>query len=239
MGIKSTVRRTIIRTLQLLGYDFDKISLEGVLERFVHRGTRINTVIDIGASNGMWTKRCVKYLPDAHYFLVEAQPPHEPALRKLREKMPNMSYIMAAAGDREGVINFDASELFGGLAGHEPFSENNIVVPVTTIDAQVKQRKLQPPFLLKLDTHGFELAIFEGAQETLRQTALLVVEVYNFRLTQDSLRFHEMCSVLEEKGFRTVDICEPLHRPDDRALWQFDLFFEPVGSSVFDSDSYK
>jgi len=236
--VKRFARRTIIRSLQGVGYDFDKISLEGALERCKGRNPNIQTVIDIGASNGMWTEKCVKFFPDAYYFLVEAQKPHEEGLRELKKSIPKMDYIVAAAGDTVGEIYFDNTDLFGGVAAHEPFAENNITVPVTTIDTQVRERGLTPPFLLKLDTHGFEIPIFEGARETLKQTELLVVETYNYTISPESLRFHEMCAYLEIQGFRCVDICDPLHRPKDRSLWQFDIFFAPVNSVAFQSDGY-
>ena len=236
--VKRMTRRAIIRSLQLLGYDFDKISLEGALERCRSRNPHIQTVIDIGASNGMWTEKCVKFYPEAYYFLIEAQKPHEKGLLQLKKKMPRMDYILAAAGDRNGEIYFDNSELFGGLASHVRLEGNYITVPVTTIDTQVQQHKLKAPFLLKLDTHGFEVPIFEGAKETLAQTELLVVETYNFTVAPGAKRFHEMCAFLEAKGFRCVDICDPLHRKRDRALWQFDLFFSPASDAVFESDEY-
>ncbi len=236
--VKRLTRRAIIRTLQGLGYDFDKISLEGALERCKSRNPDIQTVIDIGASNGMWTEKCVKYFPEAYYFLVEAQEPHEDGLRRLKKSMPRMDYILSAAGDTDGEIHFDETALFGGVASHEPFTKNDIMVPVTTIDTQVRKRDLKPPFLLKLDTHGFEIPIFEGARETLTQTELLVVETYNYNISTESLRFHEMCVFLEGQGFRCVDICDPLHRVRDRSLWQFDLFFAPVNSVAFESEEY-
>ena len=194
--------------------------------------------IDIGASNGMWTEKCVKYFPEAYYFLVEAQEPHEEGLRQLKKSMPRMDYILAAAGETDGEIYFDNTDLFGGMASSEPFAKNNITVPVTSIDTLVRQRDLKPPFLLKLDTHGFEVPIFKGARETLAQTELIVVETYNFTISPDSLRFHEMCAFLETQGFRCVDICDPLHRPRDRSLWQFDLFFAPENSVAFKSEDY-
>jgi hypothetical protein len=116
--------------------------------------------------------------------------------------------------------------------------EGYVRVPVTTIDAQVAQRQLKPPFLIKLDTHGFEVSILNGAQATLRQTNLLVIETYNFHLLPDSLRFHEMCSFMEARGFRPIDLVEPMHRERDQALWQFDLVFIRADRPEFQSSSY-
>ena len=44
------------------------------------RGLPVATVIDVGASNGMWSAVTEKVLPDADYLLVEAQPIHRDAL---------------------------------------------------------------------------------------------------------------------------------------------------------------
>jgi hypothetical protein len=42
---------------------------------------------------------------------------------------------------------------------------------------------------MKLDTHGAEIAILNGASQALEQTAALVVEVYNFELVGPSTFF--------------------------------------------------
>ena len=235
--MKQLVRRLIIRLLQTVGYDFDKISLDGALERSRGR-VKINSVIDIGASNGMWSEKCLKAFPGARYHLIEAQQLHEPRLKQFCTINPKASYVLAAAGEKVGEINFDGSLPFGGLASETPFAENNIVVPVTTVDAQVHEQQLQPPFLLKLDTHGYEIPIFAGAMETLAQTALLVVEVYTFTVAENSLKFDEIVTYLDGLGFRPVDLCDPLHRPLDNALWQFDLFFQRKESATVSTDAY-
>jgi len=36
------------------------------------------------------------------------------------------------------------------------------------------------PYLIKLDTHGVEIPILNGSAQTLKDTNVLVVEVYNF-----------------------------------------------------------
>jgi len=101
-----------------------------------------------------------------------------------------------------------------------------------SIDSLVAERGLPPPFLVKLDTHGFEAPILAGAAETLRRAELLVIEAYNFRLTPECLRFHELIAYLEQRGFRCLDICEVSRRADG-VLWQMDLFFARGDRSQF------
>ena len=112
-------------------------------------------------------------------------------------------------------------------------------MPVTTIDSAVGLRQLRPPFALKLDTHGFEVPILEGARQTLLSTNLLVIEAYNFRLNPDSLKYYELCALLSTWGFATIDFCDPLWRTRDNAFWQFDLLFVRADREEFRSASYR
>lgn len=214
------------------------LSLESVLERHGH--TPVNTIIDVGASNGCWSQRLLPCYPNANYLLIEAQrQAHGAALETFARQHAQVQYVLAAAGNRRGVIYFDASDPFGGLAGEQPFTQHNIEVEVTTVDEEVSQRSLPGPYLLKLDTHGFEVPIFEGAAETLKHTALLIVEVYNFELTRGCLRFPQLCAYLEERGFRCLDLLEIMHRPKDNVLWQMDMVFAPASNPVFASNLYR
>lgn len=211
--------------------------LNSALARSRQRIDRLANIIDVGASNGSWSLQARTHFPEAGCLLVEAQSAHEPALARLKREK-GFDYLIAAAGDQDGESYFDAGDLFGGVASHDPLPGTCIRVPMVKIDSLVKSRGLTGPFLLKLDTHGFEVPILEGASDVLAQTALLVVEVYNFRVAPDSLRFHEMCAYLEGRGFRCVDLCDPLYRKIDGAFWQMDLFFAPTNSAEFTSNRY-
>jgi FkbM family methyltransferase len=236
--------------LQLTGTG--RLSLESALARISARAIRINTVIDVGASDGRWSRAVWKHFPGAYFFLIEANRVHEKKLHSFKRKTPNADFVLAAAGDGVGEINFDASSPFGGLATHEDFAEyckaNRqggepprtafIRVPMTTVDTQVEIHALPPPYFLKLDTHGFEVSILQGAARTLQQTQLLQIETYNFQLTDSSLTFYEMCGYLVQRGFRPIDLCDPLHRPRDGSLWQLDLFFIRADRPEFHSNRY-
>lgn len=97
---------------------------------------------------------------------------------------------------------------------------------------------LKGPYLLKLDTHGFEVPIFNGAKSTLLNTNIIIVETYNFDLTKESLKFWEICDFLEKKGFRPVDMMEPMFRPKDESLWQMDLVFIRSERAEFQVNTY-
>ena len=97
---------------------------------------------------------------------------------------------------------------------------------------------MPPPYLIKLDTHGFEVPILEGAAAALGQTNLIFIEVYNFQLTERSFRFHEMCAYMEQRGFRCTDVFDVMRRPKDQTLWQMDMVFMPANSAQFADNQY-
>jgi len=200
----------------------------------------IETVIDVGASNGQWSARMMRYFPNAKYLLIEAQESaHGAALQRFKAAHPNVEYELCAAGAYDSEIHFDASDPLGGLASTTPFPKNDIFVPVTTIDNLVNRRRLHGPFLIKLDTHGFEVPILEGARQTMVQSAMLIIEAYNFTLCPGALRFYELCQYLEPRGFRCVDMFDLMIRPGDHAFWQMDMVFLPSTHPVFQSNRYS
>lgn len=212
--------------------------LEQILSGEIKKGTTVNTVIDVGASDGRWSSNVMIFFPDSNYLLIEANDIHKKELDKFVEDKKNAEYILAAAGDQLGQIYFDNSDPFGGLAMYEKANENLVRVPATTIDHCVKEKKLKGPYLIKLDTHGFEIPIFEGAVETLKDTNLIVVEAYNFHIAKSGLLFYEMCEYMLEKGFRCAGIIDVTYRPKDNMLWQMDLVFVKTNRNEFTDNKY-
>ena len=189
------------------------------------RGPAFNTVIDIGASTGIWSQALMHHFPACRYLLIEAQPVHEAALREFCGTHINAQFVLAAAGEKAGHIFFDAADPFSGQASYTRTSTANVRLPVTTVDHEVSARKLGGPYLLKFDTHGFELPILKGATDTLSNTAVIIMECYNFKIAPECLMFDEMCGYLAQLGFRCIDLVDPMHRPYDDAFWQMDLVF--------------
>ena len=208
------------------------------VRRAAGHGFPIRSVIDIGASDGKWSVESMKAFPQASFVAVEPLRERQGALEKLKQSNPLFDYVLAVGGDKDGqpvtltvTADLDGSTVDG--AGGESRS-----VPMRTLDSIVAEKKLQGPFMIKFDTHGYELPILAGAVETLRNTRVIVMEVYNFKITDHALRFHEMCAHLEQLGFRCYDIADPLLRDHDRALWQMDLLFARSDDKIFAHPNY-
>lgn len=214
-------------------------TMQAAIKRCVARGLKVNTVIDVGASDGRWSKACMNDIPNANYLLVEAQQAHKNGLDKLKQECLNVEYVIAAAGKENGTIYFDNTNLFGGLASETKSKNNFTEVPMISLDTVVQKRQLKPPYLLKLDTHGFEVPILEGAKELLKRAELVIIETYNYKLTDDSLKYFEMCNYMEQLGFSSIEMVDLMLREYDNSFWQMDTFFIPSSSKLFLYNSYK
>lgn len=243
MSLKLYAKEFIKRILASRGYiitnaQANRARMDCALQGIKDRNYPIRSIIDVGASDGRWSSDAMHHLKDCQYFLIEAQPVHTNALEQFCKACNNSQYVIAAAGDRPGQIYFDASHPMLGQASYTPFLHNNIIVPVTTIDLEIEKHQLPGPYLIKMDTHGFEVPILKGAEIVLTQTEVLIIECYNFKIAPDSLLFYEMCNYLGSLGFRCIDLVDPRHRVRDGVFWQADLVFVKADSPEFKDPTF-
>lgn len=239
------INRIIEASLRKAGWELQKISkasrptMAQGLKWLAENDIYISTVLDVGASNGGWSKICMDFFPNATYVLFEPQPVHSKPLDTFsRNCNQTIIPVKKAVGGSTGSTFFDASDPFGGALA-ENKAENTIKVELTTIDSSISELKTEGPYLLKLDTHGFERSILEGAENTLNHVEILIIEAYNYRITEEALLFWELCAYLSDRGFRPVDIVDTMHRQHDNSLWQMDIFFIRSSWEGFNHISYR
>jgi FkbM family methyltransferase len=213
-------------------------TMVGLLAGLRRRGPAVQTIIDVGASDGRWSLDALRFFPDANYLLVEAQNCHADALRAFAETHTKSQIVMAAAGAGKGTIFFDASDPFGGQASQKE-DKGKVSVPVTSLDIEVAEAGFEGPYLVKLDTHGYEIPILKGSERILCEAAALIIECYNFRISPECLMFHELCHFLSQQGFRCLDVADVLHRELDGAFWQMDALFVREDREEFRSSVYR
>jgi FkbM family methyltransferase len=212
------------------------LSHRNALQRIKSRGVSVGTVIDLGAASGEWSKMARTVWPEAKCHLIEANHHWERDLHQLSAD-PAFSYVIAAAGPAKGVGHFEFSPDPYGGAGTSGDDPKGVKVPQVSVDSECREKALNAPFLLKFDTHGFEREILKGCGETLKSTSLICIEAYNFGDREK--RFPAMLELLEDLGFRCIDIGEPLFRSYDRSFWQMDFFLVPVDRPEFKYAHYK
>ena len=214
--------------------------MEDALLRMASCGASPRTIIDLGAARGDWSRLAQRVFPESRFLLVEPLEEHESELREFCCGAAGSSYLLAAAGNKKGTARIHvAPDLDGsGFYGSEcpnPTREIHII----RLDQEIERLSLRGPYLMKFDTHGFELPILEGASTLLSQTELVVMECYNFPVSPTSVYFWEMCRHLRNLGFRPADMASPLARIHDKLWWQVDFLFLRENHPAFAHLGYR
>ena len=216
--------------------------LGAAFARTKRRDLEVNGFVNIGAGRGDDTPFFMSVFPGMRSLLIDMDDRFVPVWAELGETHPEIEGIVCAAGSRDGEGAFAKSNDVGGALVEGAAGADDHATPVRRIDSLVEELDLPAPYFLKFDTHGVELDILAGAEETLKRTSLIMMEVYNFKLNfvgGQNLTFDEMSLHMKSLGFRCVDVCDPLFRPSDAALWQMHMLFIRDDHPSWNSNSYS
>ena len=232
--------RTINKAIAFSGYEIVRRSnsnqMQGGLERLKLLGMDPKVIVDVGAASGKWTELALNFWPQATYKLIEPLSEQTLALDTLKAKHQNVSYHLAVAGQSVGEVSFSITKDLDGSGVYGDNAENVRKIQVLRIDDIVAGN--EAPVLIKLDTHGYEIPILDGARKTLERTSALVIEVYGFYVSPTGVLFHSLSDYLEKSGFRLYDIVDIMRRQKDKAFWQADAIFLRKDHPIFQDNTY-
>jgi FkbM family methyltransferase len=233
------------RIIKSFGFEIRRVSndktMTGALRRLSARGVEPNSVIDLGAASGEWTRLAKAIFPKCRVLMIEPLVENEKSLRDLSEQVTGVTYELAAAGGDSQSVVFDVTDdLDGsGVYGGGSVRTRSREVPQVTLNDMIVKHKLQGPYLLKFDCHGYEVQILRGAHNVLNDTCAIIMECYTFPVSPTAELFWNMCSRMQQLGFRPADMVDLLWRPPDKMLWQFDLIFLRSDRQEFQNANYK
>lgn len=212
----------------------------------------VGTVLDVGILTG--TAPLIETLPDVPHHLFEPVDLHFDQInknyRKLTAKLHHVAlsdedgeiYLARRAIHRDGRITH--SEIVDHPVTTEDFADlvDCKSVPRRRLDSIAREENWPDNCLLKIDVDGHEIAVLEGAQDTLRKTSIAVIEA---PLNRTQLpHFFERSEYMRSRGFYLMDIVDLAYY--DGVLWQADLVFvreEIVRNTTrlrpFESENFK
>jgi FkbM family methyltransferase len=183
-----------------------------VFKRFIRPD---DVVYDIGANFG-WTTALAASLA-SHVYAFE---PTSTALRLLRATAagrPNVTVYPIAMGDSDDQIDCYVSSqgnmsTVGSPNQFAPTVRSVEKVAIRKLDSLIQSDHLPLPDFLKCDVEGYELKVFTGARETLRQASPIVFfefgpgygEVHGYKLS-DLRNIIQSCLPAETKFYRLRD----------------------------------
>jgi len=194
-----------------------------VASHFRTLGFSPSTIFDVGVASG--TFELYDVWPNAKLILVEAMQAFEPTMQKIcSQRKASASYVVAAAGDKDGEILMHYSDYLSG-ASSVSGQQKKRTVPMHALDTLESRFAASPPYLLKIDVQGAEVAVLSGASGVLPKCEVVMLEIPMFNFDGNPNTFVEVIGLMKSMGFVPHDIYDGLCRPIDDALGQIDVAF--------------
>lgn len=200
-------------------------NLLNFLRTLKSNGLHIQTVYDIGAHHGLWSKQIQQsVLHDSKFYLFEANPAYESILKSTN--FPYLCGTVLSNPGRTHVEFFNGSNTGDSYYKETTKSYDNqgfISLPCITLDTLVSQLQLPPPDFIKIDTQGSELDILNGASNLIGEVSLIYIECPIIKYNDGAPCIQDYLDFFKYKNFIPIDIFE-IHRSEDTLL-QIDILF--------------
>jgi len=138
----------------------------GSLNNIKRLGFYPKTVIDVGAQVG--THCLYEVFPDSHHVLIEPVEENEGALKQICKNMKKEEYIIAAATSQDCNVDLSVSPNTKYSHAYHSNNQNGWTVRQVrgiTVDSLCEDKKLQAPYLLKIDVDGTEIDVLKGPRQ--------------------------------------------------------------------------
>jgi FkbM family methyltransferase len=194
------------------------------LQDIQKKGLKIDTVYDTGACVGNWAKQMKNtVLFDSNFFLFEALPDHEEALKETG--LPYIIGVLSNPG-RESVDFY-----VGKDTGDSYYKENTghyderkaTTFPCYTLQNIVEENDLPLPNFIKIDTQGSEIDILKGFEKYLEAVDLIYLECPIIQYNLGAPGLQQYLEYMKSKKFIPVDLLQ-IHNSENTLL-QIDIMF--------------
>lgn len=193
------------------------------LDLFINRVQGGTTFVDVGANHGVFSLVFLKVNPKGRVLSVDPSPIagkirlNNRALNKMDAAM--LSY-QVACGREEGEVKMHFNWHHLEISGKTDEGTENVSVPVRTLDSLCAENHLAPE-LVKIDVEGYELQVLQGAERTLKQAAVLFLEIHPELLEKVNVSLESIFDWLAAHGWRVgtldgvnmarAEFCDRIH----------------------------
>ncbi len=236
-GLRTLLPRRVKDSLLHLSFNIDQEEFEKFaflyamapnmelgLKRLAERGFAPESIVDVGCSQGAWSRSARSIWPTARLAMIE------PNLG-LKDK------LKAIASELKGEFQ---CELMGAVDGAEVTfyvmgAGSSIYEERSDINRTAEKRQTRTLDsvlsnwdrigLLKIDAQGSELDILKGSSRLLPGVEAVLLEISVLEINQGAPLLHEVVAFMAQDGFVICEILEIHRRLVDMALIQLDFLF--------------
>lgn len=183
-----------------------ELSVQEAFRRLLGEG---KVLYDIGANIGFFTLSGSRLVGDSgRVYAFEPAPGNVAAIREniALNALGNVEVLDVALGARRArerlLLVEDLSWSRLESQGWHPGTERTLDVDVVPVDELVREGRIRPPDVIKLDVEGSEIDVLNGMRETLAEhRPKIVCELHGTN--------HEFVALMAELGYRTSNLEGP------------------------------
>ncbi|MBI2619511.1 MAG: FkbM family methyltransferase [Ignavibacteriales bacterium] len=234
------LKRWLDRLIGITGY---QIRRQPSLTRQIARGNYrwlqergIATVLDVGANTGQFAAKIRQILPQAMIYSFE---PLESCFKELvavSTRLQPMRCFNCALGSESSLLTMQRNE-YTPSSSILPITPRTVdafpstaksveeQVTVRALDELIGELSLKKEILMKVDVQGYELNVLRGAERSLPQIAMIIVETSFVELYKNQPLFHDVYKFLTGREFSYAGNFDQLLSPVNGAVLQSDAIF--------------
>ena len=184
----------------------------------------VETIYDIGANKGDWSRLMRSKFPLAEIIMFEANPNYNPTLGMSGNYSSFTKVLSHSDGEK---VNFYFRNGTGDSYYKEKTKHYDSVAPkkmiTSKLDTVIEEKDLPLPDFVKLDTQGSELDVLQGGQKIFETTKVILTELPLIEYNDGAPKMQDYVDFLRSKNFVPVDMVKA-HKADN-ILIQFDILF--------------
>tara|TARA_A100000164_G_scaffold370164_2_gene395829 strand:- start:532 stop:1236 length:705 start_codon:yes stop_codon:yes gene_type:complete len=197
------------------------ITLKTLLDKSKINKNSIKVIYDIGCHKGEWTKDIKSLFPNSIVYQFDA-------VNYPKEDLRNVFFNQVCLGDKCEKQNFykrcESGDSLFKEKGEIYSKQDKITIDVETLDFFLKKRKIKNPNYLKIDAQGAELIILKGAQNCIKDTEFIQLEVSYVEYNEGGCLLEEVLPFMRSNNFTPIAFSHI--KGDDHRIIQSDILFQ-------------
>jgi FkbM family methyltransferase len=235
------MKKLLLKLFTLTGFEvrrFNFLNNRSLVLQMILKKYAINTVIDIGANTGQFSKSLrMNGYKDKIVSFEPLSSAYENLLKNAKNDKNWKVAPRMAIGSEDGQIkmniagNSQSSSALDMLSSHINAATNSKyigseIADIKMLDSVCHEFITQEErIFLKIDTQGFEDRVLSGAKKLLKQVFGIQIEMSLLPLYKDQILYEEMISKMKDLGFELWFITPEFSDPVSGRLLQVDATF--------------